>query len=366
MARITLEKLRKHYGKVKAVDDVDFEIGDEEFVVFLGPSGCGKTTTLRCIAGLEGVTSGNIYFDGKRVNELPPADRNIAMVFQFYALYPHLNAYRNIVFPLKAEKMPSPEIKKKVSWVSELLRIESILGRKMSELPDGDKQKVALARAIVRSPQVLLLDEPLSALDEKFREQMRVEFLKIQKALSVTTVYVTHDQREAMTLADRIVVMKDGKIIEAGEPEKLYETPQNLFTGYFIGSPGMNFIDCTCGAAGAASAAGGLPLRLSSALQKKLRDFRVEKFIFGIRPEYLFFRKKAEKTGNGLAVRLVNVETIQQMRYGNFYIGEKLYKCVVEDGLAAGKGKDLSGAEGYATVDDEKVRFYDPDSGKIL
>ena len=366
MARITLENLKKYYGKVKAVDDLNFEISDKEFVVFLGPSGCGKTTTLRCIAGLEGVTSGNVLFNGRRVNELPPADRNIAMVFQFYALYPHLNAYRNIVFPLKAEKMPGQEIKKKVSWVSELLKIEGILNRKMSELPDGDKQKVALARAIVRNPQVLLLDEPLSALDEKFREQMRLEFLKIQKTLSVTTVYVTHDQREAMTLADRIVIMKDGKIVEAGEPEKLYETPQNLFTGYFIGSPGMNFIDCACGAGGAAASAGGLPLQLSGALHKKLRDFRVEKFIFGIRPEYLYFRKKAEKSGNGLPVRLVNVETIQQMRYGNFYIGEKLYKCVVEDGSSADRGKDLSGTEGYAAADDGKVRFYDPDSGKIL
>jgi ABC-type sugar transport system ATPase subunit len=360
MARITLENLKKYYGKVKAVDDVNFEINDKEFVVFLGPSGCGKTTTLRCIAGLEGVTSGDIYFGGKKVNALSPADRNIAMVFQFYALYPHLNAYRNIVFPLKAEKMPAIEIKKKVSWVSELLKIEGILGRKMSELPDGDKQKVALARAIVRNPQVLLLDEPLSALDEKFREQMRLEFLKIQKSLNVTTVYVTHDQREAMTLADRIVVMKDGKIVEAGAPEKLYEMPQNLFTGYFIGSPGMNFIDCTFGPGGDVLAAEDLPLRFSASLHKKLTGIKTGKFIFGIRPEYLFFRKKAAKAGNGFAVKLVNIETIQQIRYGNFYIGEKLYKCFIEDGDA------LGGVEGYVTADDEKIRFYDPESGKIL
>ncbi|MCK5569485.1 MAG: ABC transporter ATP-binding protein, partial [Spirochaetes bacterium] len=210
MAHIKLENLKKYYGKVKAVDDVNLDIKDNEFVVLLGPSGCGKTTTLRCIAGLEPVTGGNIYFDKKNVNRLEPADRNIAMVFQFYALYPHLNANKNIIFPLKAEKMPKSEIKKKVKWVSKLLKIDNILSRKISELPDGDKQKVALARAIVRTPEVLLLDEPLSALDEKFREQMRIEFLRIQKALNVTTIYVTHDQREAMTLADRIVVMKDG------------------------------------------------------------------------------------------------------------------------------------------------------------
>jgi ABC-type sugar transport system ATPase subunit len=360
MARITLENLKKYYGKVKAVDDVNFEISDREFVVFLGPSGCGKTTTLRCIAGLEAATAGTIYFDGEKVNDLTPADRNIAMVFQFYALYPHLNAYRNIVFPLKAERMPASEIRKKVAWVSDLLKIEGILNRKMSELPDGDKQKVALARAIVRSPQVLLLDEPLSALDEKFREQMRVEFLKIQKALSVTTVYVTHDQREAMTLADRIVVMKDGKIVEAGAPEELYETPRNLFTGYFIGSPGMNFIDCSLGAAGEVIAGGKMPLRLSGALHKKVKAFGGGKFVFGIRPEYLFFGKSAQKAQNSLAVKLVNVETIQQMRYGNFYIGDKLCKCLVTDGVAAG------GMGGFAGAVDDKVRFYDPESGKIL
>jgi len=360
MARITLENLKKYYGKVKAVDDVNFVVSDKEFVVFLGPSGCGKTTTLRCIAGLEGVTAGNVYFDDKVVNQLSPADRNIAMVFQFYALYPHLNAYRNIMFPLKAERMSASEIKKKINWVAELLKIEGILNRKMSELPDGDKQKVALARAIVRSPQVLLLDEPLSALDEKYREQMRMEFLKIQKSLSVTTVYVTHDQREAMTLADRIVVMKDGKIVEAGAPEELYEKPQNLFTGYFIGSPGMNFIECRLDSGGGVLAGEKLSLQFESFLQKKIEGFASDEFIFGIRPEYLFFRKKADNAGNVFQVKVVNVETIQQMRYGNFYIGENLYKCRIDD------GEDISGMEGYVSADGEKILFYNPESGEIL
>lgn len=360
MARITLEKLKKYYGKVKAVDDVNFVVNDKEFVVFLGPSGCGKTTTLRCIAGLEVVTAGNVYFDEKVVNQLSPADRNIAMVFQFYALYPHLNAYRNIMFPLKAERMSASEIKKKINWVAELLKIEGILNRKMSELPDGDKQKVALARAIVRNPQVLLLDEPLSALDEKYREQMRVEFLKIQKSLSVTTVYVTHDQREAMTLADRIVVMKDGKIVEAGAPEELYEKPQNLFTGYFIGSPGMNFIDCRRDSGGGVLAGEKLSLQFESSLQNKIEGFASDKFIFGIRPEYLFFRKKADNVENLFQVKVVNVETIQQMRYGNFYIGENLYKCRIDD------GEDISGIEGYVSANKEKILFYNPESGEIL
>jgi ABC-type sugar transport system ATPase subunit len=360
MARITLENLKKYYGKVKAVDDVNFTVIDQEFVVFLGPSGCGKTTTLRCIAGLEGVTDGSIYFDETKVNDRSPADRNIAMVFQFYALYPHLNAYRNIVFPLRAERMSASDIKKKVHWVSELLKIEGILGRKMSELPDGDKQKVALARAIVRNPEVLLLDEPLSALDEKYREQMRMEFLKIQKSLSVTTVYVTHDQREAMTLADRIVVMKEGKIVEAGAPEELYEIPQNLFTGYFIGSPGMNFIECSLGTDDQVTAGDQLSLSFSSSLRKKLKEFRGDRVIFGIRPEYLYFRDKEQTAGNSFAVKIINVEIIQQIMFGNFYIGDNLYKCRIED------GKAVSAGEGYVTADDAKVRFYDPESGKII
>jgi ABC-type sugar transport system ATPase subunit len=339
---------------------VNLDISDNEFVVFLGPSGCGKTTTLRCIAGLEKVTDGKILFDETMVNRLEPADRNIAMVFQFYALYPHLNVYKNIIFPLKAEKMPSSEIREKVKWVSELLKIDTILDRKISALPDGDKQKVALARAIVRTPQVLLLDEPLSALDEKFREQMRIEFLRIQKALNVTTVYVTHDQREAMTLADRIVVMKNGKIIEHGEPEQLYEEPKNLFTGYFIGSPGMNFIECTATKSGSVLTESKEEVHFPSRMQNKVKDLEVENFVFGIRPEYLFFREEPSKDMVSLGVKLVNVERIQEINFGNFYLGEKLYKCLVEDGQAHG------GERGYAVCTNEKTRFYHPESGEIL
>jgi len=358
MARIRLENLKKYYGRVKAVDDVGLTIEDNEFVVFLGPSGCGKTTTLRCIAGLEPVTGGSIYFDDRKVNTFEPADRNIAMVFQFYALYPHLNVYKNIIFPLKAERMPSSQIKEKAEWVSGLLKIRDILGRKISELPDGDKQKVALARAIVRNPAVLLLDEPLSALDEKFREQMRIEFLRIQKALNVTTVYVTHDQREAMTLADRIIVMKDGKIVESGAPEKLYEEPQNLFTGYFIGSPGMNFIECGKKGDDIVMNGGGA-IALSDRFSKKAHELNLESFILGIRPEYLFFKKEAGGGQNRFKVKLITVERIQEIDFGNFYIGDKLYKCMVED-------PSVEGMEGNVVFNDEKIRFYRQDSGEIL
>jgi len=360
MARIRLENLKKYYGRVKAVDDVSLDIKDNEFIVFLGPSGCGKTTTLRCIAGLEPVTGGTIYFDENVVNGLEPADRNIAMVFQFYALYPHLNVYRNISFPLKAEKMPAHDIKRKIKWVSELLRIDSILDRKISELPDGDKQKVALARAIVRTPEVLLLDEPLSALDEKFREQMRIEFLRIQRALNVTTVYVTHDQREAMTLADRIVVMKDGEIIESGEPARLYETPHNLFTGYFIGSPGMNFFECISKKDGTCSTKNEELIHFSKSLQKKLREIQIDTFIVGVRPEYLFFSKNFDESVNYFKVRVINTERIHEINYGNFYIGDTLCKCFLSGETTPG------GFEGFASWDDEKICFYNPESGHIL
>jgi ABC-type sugar transport system ATPase subunit len=360
MAQVRLENLIKHYGKVKAVDEINLEIKDNEFVVFLGPSGCGKTTTLRCVAGLETVTGGNIYFDDRRVNHLEPADRNIAMVFQHYALYPHLKVRRNITFPLKAEKMPPSERKAKVKKVSELLGIENLLNRRISELPDGDKQKVALARAIVRTPEVLLLDEPLSALDEVFREQMRIEFLKIQKALQVTTVYVTHDQREAMILADKIVVMNDGKIVETGNPLNLYEEPQNLFTGYFIGSPGMNFFDCQKKGDGALMLAHGENISFSETHRQKALGMTRADFVFGIRPEYLFFKEKLDRESNNFKIKLVNVERIHEINYGNFYLGDKLYKCIVGD------GDELGGREGFAVFDDPKVLFYNPVNGKKL
>jgi ABC-type sugar transport system ATPase subunit len=360
MAQVRLENLRKYYGKVKAVDDINLEIKDNEFVVFLGPSGCGKTTTLRCVAGLEAISGGNIYFDDRRVNDLEPADRNIAMVFQHYALYPHLKVRRNISFPLKAEKLPPSERKRKVKKVSELLGIQNLLDRRISELPDGDKQKVALARAIVRTPEVLLLDEPLSALDEVFREQMRIEFLKIQKALQVTTVYVTHDQREAMILADKIVVMNDGKIVETGAPQKLYEEPQNLFTGYFIGSPGMNFFDCRIKGGRELGLGNGEDISFSETYRQKALSLSKADFVFGIRPEYLFFKEKLNGESNYFKIKLVNVERIHEINYGNFYLGDNLYKCLVSN------GEETGGREGFAVFEDPKILFYDRASGKIL
>ncbi|HSR11195.1 MAG TPA: ATP-binding cassette domain-containing protein, partial [Thermodesulfobacteriota bacterium] len=227
MAKVVMEKLNKHYGEVKAVKDFDLNIPDKEFVVLVGPSGCGKTTTLRMVAGLEDITSGNIFIDDKVVNNLPPKDRDIAMVFQNYALYPHMTVYQNMAFGLTLRKFPKDEINQRVREAAEILNIGELLDRKPKALSGGQRQRVAVGRAIVRKPKVFLFDEPLSNLDAKLRVQMRVELKKLHERLQTTIIYVTHDQVEAMTMGDRIVVMKDGLKQQVGAPLDLYFHPAN-------------------------------------------------------------------------------------------------------------------------------------------
>jgi len=245
MAKIILKNLFKKYGNVVAINDLSIDINDGEFLVLLGPSGCGKTTTLRCIAGLEKLDRGEIYIGNRLVNDLSPKDRNVAMVFQSYALYPHMNVFDNIAFPLKMRKLPEDEIKEKVKHVAQLLRITHLLDRKPKQLSGGEAQRVALGRAIVRNPDVFLLDEPLSNLDAKLRIYMRAELKKLQKNLGVTTIYVTHDQAEAMTMADRIAILNFGVLQQLSTPHEAYNNPQNLFVASFLGSPPMNLIECT-------------------------------------------------------------------------------------------------------------------------
>ncbi|MCX7667961.1 MAG: ABC transporter ATP-binding protein, partial [Atribacterota bacterium] len=228
MAAVRVENLWKRYGKVEAVKGISFEVREGEFTVLLGPSGCGKTTTLRCIAGLELPNEGKIYFDTEDVTPLSPSARNIAFVFQLYALYPHLSVYDNIAFPLRAEGLPKEEVKKRVDEVVRLLQIQDLLQLKPRKLTSGQKQRVALGRAIVRRPRVFLLDEPLSNIDAKLREVTRGELKKLQKSIGATTIYVTHDQLEAMTMGDRIVVMKDGIIQQVGAPLEIYDNPNNV------------------------------------------------------------------------------------------------------------------------------------------
>ena len=247
MASLSLKNICKVYPNgFEAVKDFNLEVEDQEFIIFVGPSGCGKSTTLRMIAGLEEISSGEFYIDGKLMNDVEPKDRDIAMVFQNYALYPHMTVFDNMAFGLKLRKVPKDEIKRKVEEAAKILDLEKLLDRKPKALSGGQRQRVAMGRAIVRNPKVFLMDEPLSNLDAKLRVQMRSEIASLHNRLKATIIYVTHDQTEAMTLGTRIVVLKDGVIMQVDSPQKLYNEPNNLFVAGFIGSPQMNFIDTKC------------------------------------------------------------------------------------------------------------------------
>ena len=276
---------------VVAVQEFNLEIADKEFIVLVGPSGCGKSTTLRMVAGLEEISSGDLLIDGKRVNDVAPKDRDIAMVFQSYALYPHMTVYDNLAFPLKLAKMDKAEIDKKVREAAEILDITQYLDRKPKALSGGQRQRVAIGRAIVRNPKVLLMDEPLSNLDAKLRNQMRAEIIKLRKRIDTTFIYVTHDQTEAMTLGDRIVIMKDGVIQQVGTPQEVFDHPSNLFVAGFIGMPRMNIFDAKLVKNGDkyAVAIGGIEVELSAEKQARLAANNVQSqdITLGVRPEHL-------------------------------------------------------------------------------
>jgi multiple sugar transport system ATP-binding protein len=289
MARVIVEKLTKKFGDVVAVRDLDLQVEDQEFMVFLGPSGCGKTTTLRCISGLERPEGGTIRIGDTVVTNMSPAVRDIAMVFQFYALYPHMSARDNIAFPLQARRMPKDEIQRRVEEVARVLRIEHLLHRRPRQLSGGEQQRVALGRAMVRRPKVFLMDEPLTNLDAKLRSEMRAELKRLQKDLNATTVYVTHDQVEAMSMGDRIGVMKQGGIEQIGTPDEVYNHPASLFVAGFVGSPAMNFLPAEYldGANPTLHLAGGafaLPVdaQWASAIRERATG---NTFTFGIRSE---------------------------------------------------------------------------------
>ena len=288
MAEVRLKEVRKVFDKeVVAVDGANIEIADKEFVVLVGPSGCGKSTTLRMIAGLEEITSGEIYIDGQLVNDVPPKDRDIAMVFQNYALYPHMTVYQNMAFGLKLRKYPKEEIDARVREAAEILGIEDLLERKPKALSGGQRQRVAVGRAIVRKPKVFLFDEPLSNLDAKLRVQMRAEISKLHSRLEATMIYVTHDQVEAMTMGDRIVVMKDGLIQQIDTPLNLYNHPINQFVAGFIGSPSMNLVSgsLTGNGSGMTFDEGKMQIALPAGHSDRLRDFTGQTVTMGIRPE---------------------------------------------------------------------------------
>jgi multiple sugar transport system ATP-binding protein len=296
MGQVVLKGINKFYDSVHAVKDVNLQIRDKEFVVFVGPSGCGKTTTLRMIAGLEAISSGDISIDGNVVNELAPMDRDIAMVFQNYALYPHMSVRDNMAFGLKMRKFERPEIDKRVQEAAEILGIGQLLNRKPRQLSGGQRQRVALGRAIVRHPRVFLFDEPLSNLDAKLRVQMRVELKKLHLRLGTTAIYVTHDQVEAMTLGDRVVVMRDGVVQQVGEPLELYNQPANRFVAGFIGSPAMNFAAVTVTEANGSLIAenSGLHIKLPDAIAQRLRGHVGRDVTLGVRPEDLMIAEPAD------------------------------------------------------------------------
>lgn len=290
MADIKLVNVNKVYGNgVHAVTDFNLEIHDREFVVFVGPSGCGKSTTLRMIAGLEDITSGELYIDGKLMNKVHPRDRDIAMVFQNYALYPYMSVYENMAFGLKLRKVPKGEIRQKVEAAADILGLKQYLDAKPGELSGGQRQRVALGRAIVREPKVFLLDEPLSNLDAKMRATMRTEIIRIHQRLQTTFVYVTHDQVEAMTMGQRIVVMKDGKIQQVDTPDNLYTYPVNKFVAGFIGTPQMNFIDAMFEVEKEATYLSfsryRIPVPSSILARMKISDFNKRQVTLGVRPE---------------------------------------------------------------------------------
>jgi multiple sugar transport system ATP-binding protein len=295
MAQVTLRKLTKTYDDTPAVRGIDLDIADKEFVVLVGPSGCGKSTTLRMIAGLEDISDGEILIDDELVNDVPPKDRDIAMVFQNYALYPHMTVYENMSFGLRLKKVPKPEIRARVENAARILDIQELLERKPKQLSGGQRQRVAMGRAIVRDPKVFLFDEPLSNLDAKLRVQMRTEIKRVHQKVRTTTIYVTHDQVEAMTLADRVVVMNAGLIEQVGAPNELYHAPATRFVAGFIGSPAMNLIPCAL-----EEGAGALRVRLNGEVGFAVPPDRTARYrpyagrselLFGLRPEHILERR---------------------------------------------------------------------------
>ncbi len=375
MARVLLENVCKTYpGGVKAVDNVNLEIPDREFVVFVGPSGCGKSTILRMIAGLEEITSGTIFIDGRHVNEVPPKDRDIAMVFQNYALYPHMTAYKNMAFGLMLRKYPKAEIDQRVREAAQILGItDEQLRRKPKALSGGQRQRVAVGRAIVRKPKAFLFDEPLSNLDAKMRVQMRAEISKLHQRLQSTMIYVTHDQVEAMTMGDRIVVMKDGVIQQVDDPVALYDNPKNMFVAGFIGSPPMNFFKGRVeqqqgGLWFVEQAAGGngqkgFVIRLDDDLARKLSGYVGQGVVFGLRPEDIHDQQYASvgQPGQSVPATTEVVEPMGAEVYLHLNTGRHSFVARVNSHAKAEVGRRLD-----VVFDMRQGHIFDAQTGQVI
>jgi multiple sugar transport system ATP-binding protein len=363
MAQVTLENVSKNFDEVVAVRDVNLTVKDREFVVLVGPSGCGKSTTLRMIAGLEEITAGTIKIGERVVNDVPPKDRDIAMVFQNYALYPHMTVYDNMAFGLKLRKFPKPEIQQRVQDAAEILGIQELLARKPRALSGGQRQRVAVGRAIVRKPQVFLFDEPLSNLDAKLRVAMRAELKKIHDRLQATVVYVTHDQVEAMTMGDRIVIMKDGLIQQVGAPLEVYAFPQNQFVAGFIGSPAMNFISCTVTLRDGTLCfvAPGLVLPVPAAKAKALAGYKDKAVTMGIRPEDVHEATPQDPATSLFDAKVEVVEPIGHEIYLDVMVGTAEIIARVSPDTPVKMGQTIKLA---ATVD--KLHAFDPQTERAI
>ncbi|MBR1671093.1 MAG: sn-glycerol-3-phosphate ABC transporter ATP-binding protein UgpC [Butyrivibrio sp.] len=367
MASLSLEHVTKVYPNgFEAVKDFNLNIEDKEFIIFVGPSGCGKSTTLRMIAGLEDISSGTLKIGDRVVNDVEPKDRDIAMVFQNYALYPHMTVYDNMAFGLKLRKVPKAEIDKMVREAAKILDLEKLLDRKPKALSGGQRQRVAMGRAIVRNPKVFLMDEPLSNLDAKLRVQMRTEIAKLHQRLGTTIIYVTHDQTEAMTLGTRIVVMKDGIVQQVDTPQNLYDRPGNLFVAGFMGSPQMNFLDAVCEVNGdkASLKIAGQSIELPPAKAKKLIDggYAGKTVTFGIRPEDVDDSEMVVSTSKAVFESTINVyELLGAEVYLYFDLAEFPITARVDSRTTARPGDKVKFA-----FDVEKIHVFDKETEKTI
>ena len=362
MASVTLDRVTKRFGEVTAVNNVTIEVLDREFLVLVGPSGCGKSTTLRLIAGLEELTDGNIYIGDRLVNDVAPKDRDIAMVFQSYALYPHMSVYDNLAFGLKLRKTPKKEIERRVQEAAELLAIGELLDRKPKQLSGGQRQRVALGRAIVREPKVFLMDEPLSNLDAKLRVQTRAELIRLHERLQTTVIYVTHDQTEAMTMGSRIAVLRDGVLQQLGSPQNVYDFPSNMFVAGFIGSPAMNFFDAritgTVDNMQVELGGGGVTLNVPPDKRAKYADYLGKDVIFGLRPEDMFdpVFAPSRTTENELVRGNVDVfEPLGSEVYLYMIVGDDSFIARVDPRTAAAVGTEYE-----LVFDMNTMHIFDP------
>lgn len=367
MASLSLKNICKKYPNgYEAVKDFNLEIADKEFIIFVGPSGCGKSTTLRMVAGLEDISSGELRIDGKLVNDVEPKDRDIAMVFQNYALYPHMTVYDNMAFGLKLRKVPKEKIDEMVKEAARILDLEKLLDRKPKALSGGQRQRVAMGRAIVRNPKVFLMDEPLSNLDAKLRVQMRTEIAKLHQRLGATIIYVTHDQTEAMTLGTRIVVMKDGVVQQVDSPQTLYDKPQNLFVAGFMGSPQMNFIDAVIEVNGSKAFAktSGLTIELRAEKAKKViaGGYNGKTVVLGIRPEDVYDASTAEGKYKDQFDATINVyELLGAEVYLYFDLGEFPVTARVDSSTPARSGSKVRFA-----LDVDKMHVFDKETELVI